>query len=146
MKIILKKISAESTISIRQQVLREGKPLESCYFDGDLLASTFHIGLFCDNILVGIISVYKKNAPLFIDENQYQIRGMAVLKDFQKRSFGEQLVAHVENTLRPLKCNLIWFNARISAIGFYEKMNYAQVGFSFTIENVGEHVVMFKKL
>ncbi len=146
MEVILKKIDAETTIPIRQKILRAGKPEKTCWFDGDMLDSTFHIGLYIENVLAGIVSVYEKKSMLFSDEIQFQIRGMAVSQDFQNRGFGYQLIVFAENELKLLNCNLIWFNARISAVGFYEKMNYIPIGTSFIIENVGEHVVMFKKI
>ena len=146
MIIKVKNITAEATIIIRHQVLRIGQPMESCWFDGDLLDSTIHIGLQLDNIVVGVISAYNKKTDLFTENNQYQIRGMAVLIDHQKKGFGEKLIDFAENELKLLTCNLIWFNARTSAIGFYQKMNYTQIGTPFNIEKVGEHVVMFKKI
>ena len=42
----IKKITSTDTFSVRHPVLRSGKPLESCHFDGDILATTSHYGLF----------------------------------------------------------------------------------------------------
>lgn len=39
---IIKKISSSETFLVRQPVLRAGKPLESCRFDGDDLEITHH--------------------------------------------------------------------------------------------------------
>ena len=48
---------------VRHPVLRAGKPVETCYFEGDELPTTTHFGLFFDELLIGVLSVYKKNAP-----------------------------------------------------------------------------------
>jgi hypothetical protein len=40
---------------------------------------------------------------------------------------------------------LIWFNARVEAVGFYEKMGYQKTGNLFEIPDVGVHILMFKK-
>ncbi|WP_235889608.1 hypothetical protein [Flavobacterium restrictum] len=56
----INKIPALTTFPVRQAVLREGKPLDTCYFDGDNLGTTTHFGIFLEDNLVGILSVYKK--------------------------------------------------------------------------------------
>ena len=71
---------------------------------------------------------------------------MAVLTDFQKKGIGELLVLYTEDYVRKQKGNLIWFNARELAVGFYEKLNYQKTGEPFLIPDVGLHYIMFKKL
>jgi GNAT superfamily N-acetyltransferase len=142
---IIKKISSAETFSVRHPVLRKGKPLESCHFDGDNLETTQHFGLYLDEELVGIISLFKKSNPDFKENNQYQIRGMAVLEDHRKKDFGKALIRYSEEQCKNQNVDLIWFNARIEASGFYEKMGYKKIGVPFEIPDVGEHIVMFKK-
>jgi len=142
---IIKKIAATETYSVRLPVLRKGKPIESCHFDGDDLETTLHFGLYLDPELVGIISLFKKNNPSFSEKNQYQIRGMAVLENHRKKDFGKTLIIHCEEECNNQGVDLIWFNARIEAVGFYEKMGYQKEGIPFNIPDVGKHIVMFKK-
>jgi hypothetical protein len=40
----------------------------------------------------------------------------------------------------------MWFNARETAIGFYEKSKYQKVGDGFKIADIGIHYVLFKKM
>ena len=61
---IIKKIAASETYSVRLPLIRKGKPIESCRFDGDDLKSTQHFGLYLSQKLVGIISLFKKIIPL----------------------------------------------------------------------------------
>lgn len=143
---IIKEIPSKETYTVRHPVLRKGKPLESCTFEGDDLETTHHFGLFFDNDLIGIISLYSKINTTFAGENQAQIRGMAVLEQHQKKGIGEALVKYCENYCLQKKMDLIWFNARTAAVGFYQKMNYKTVGEAFDIKDVGEHYLMFKKL
>ncbi|MDP5202468.1 GNAT family N-acetyltransferase [Flavobacterium sp. DG2-3] len=144
--ITIKEISSQETYAVRQPVLRKGKPIESCVFEGDDLASTHHFGLFDDENLIGIISLFNKINTIFAAQNQAQIRGMAVLETHQKKGFGEALVKHCETYCNKNKVDLIWFNARTAAVGFYQKLNYQPLGESFDIKDVGEHYLMFKKL
>ena len=69
---IIKKIAAAETYSVRLPVLRKGKPIESCRFDGDDLETTPHFGLYLEPELVGIISLFKNNNPNFSEKNLVQ--------------------------------------------------------------------------
>lgn len=142
----IKQIRTIDTFSIRHPVLRSGKPIESCHFDGDDLETTLHFGLFHESNLVGVISIFEVRNPLFVEESQFQIRGMAVLEHHQKKGFGEALVRHAEDYIKGQNGTMIWFNARIVAVGFYEKLGYQIIGASFDIGDVGEHYVQFKKI
>nr|WP_199000052.1 GNAT family N-acetyltransferase [Flavobacterium sp. ASV13] len=143
---IITEIPSKETYAVRQPVLRKGQPVESCIFEGDDLESTHYFGLFSDENLTGIISLYDKINPIFAEQNQAQIRGMAVLETHQKKGFGEALVKHCETYCNANKVDLIWFNARTAAVGFYKKMDYQPQGEPFDIKDVGEHYLMFKKL
>ncbi|MBX9808145.1 MAG: GNAT family N-acetyltransferase [Flavobacteriaceae bacterium] len=142
---IIKKIASTATFLVRHPVLRAGKPIGSCVFDGDDLETTLHFGLYLAQELVGIISLFKKSNPIFKEQNQYQIRGMAVLQNQQKKDFGKALVLHSEAYCKNQNVELIWFNARVEAVGFYEKMGYQNIGNTFEIPDVGVHILMFKK-
>jgi len=144
--VVIKQIEYEQTYPIRQVVLRPGRSLETCFFKGDELQTTFHFGLFYQEKLTGIISIFKNNNPLFSQTDQYQIRGMAVLPEYQKSGFGKQLVVYSEIFLRNKSILLVWFNAREIAVDFYKKSGYQVIGKTFEISDVGPHFVMFKKL
>jgi GNAT superfamily N-acetyltransferase len=142
----IRKITALETYSVRQAVLRKGKPLSTCLFDGDDLESTLHFGFFINTELAGIISLYKKNNENFETHNQYQIRGMAALEHHQKKGIGAALVLFCEDYCKKQLVELIWFNARTTAVGFYEKLGYQKTGMPFEIKDVGEHSLMSKIL
>ena len=140
------KIDAKKTYLVRQSVLRKGKPIESCLFEGDELPTTKHFGYFIQDNLIGIISLFECSNPLFIEEKQFQIRGMAVLDSFQKKGIGEALILHTEQYLKKNNEDFVWFNARETAVGFYQKLDYSILGTPFMIEGVGIHIVMYKKI
>lgn len=142
----LLEITADETLTVRQAVLRIGMPLESCLFDGDELDSTKHFGYFINNKLTAIVSIFKNNNSNFNLQNQFQIRGMAVLKKYQKCGIGKKLLLHSEIFCKSQNASIIWFNARESATGFYESMKYKKVGNAFEIKNIGTHFVMKKEL
>lgn len=142
----IKRITTKETYPIRQEVLRKGKPIESCYFANDDDTSTFHLGCFENEILKGIVSVYETQNLLFPETKQFQLRGMAVLSGNQKQGFGSLLVKEAEKVALKQNIELIWFNARENAVDFYKRINYVILGTRFEIEGVGPHFIMFKKL
>jgi ribosomal protein S18 acetylase RimI-like enzyme len=146
MKTSIKELKPEAIYPIRHEVLRKGKPFETTFFEGDHHEKTKHFGLILENKVVGVVSVYKKNCDSFEEKEQFQIRGMAILEEFQKKGFGKLLIKKAEADCSKQKADLIWFNARESAKKFYEKLNYKINGKPFDIANVGLHYIMFKKL
>jgi len=143
---IIKNISANETFLVRHPVLRAGKPIESCQFDGDTLETTKHFGLFMDEKIIGVVSVFNNKNTTFISPNQFQIRGMAILSKFQKRGFGEKLMIRCEEYIQSQKGTLIWFNARENAVSFYEKLHYKKIGDPFAIADIGLHYLMKKEI
>lgn len=146
LQITIRPIEPKETYAIRQIVLRPNRAIETCFFDGDEVQSTIHFGLYADGEQAGIISLFKNNSASFEHENQYQIRGMAVLEHFQKMNFGRELVTHSEAFLKSKDTELLWFNARASAVDFYKKLGYHIIGHAFDIPDVGTHYVMWKKI
>jgi ribosomal protein S18 acetylase RimI-like enzyme len=142
----IKEITTQETYLVRNLVLRPGKRIETCFFDGDNLEQTKHFGYFDDGKIVGVVSVYKNKNVIFKSPNQYQIRGMAILKEFQGSGCGKLLIKHCEDYLISIGTNLIWFNARETAVSFYEKLGYTKNGSPFAIADVGIHFLMFKNL
>lgn len=143
--ITIKEIPFQETFAIRHPVLRAGKPIESCHFKDDELNSTKHFGIFENDNLIGVASLFEQKNPFFDDENQMQLRGMAVLETHQKQGLGEKLLHHCEYYSKTKNKSLLWFNARINAVPFYKKSGYEIIGNPFEIEDVGTHFVMFKK-
>lgn len=142
----IKKITSRETFPVRHPVLRPGLPEDSCIFTGDNLETTAHFGLFDNEAIAGVISVFRASNPAFEAPLQFQVRGMAVLPQHQKKGFGEQLVQHAEEYVKQAGGNLIWFNAREAATGFYKKKGYHITGSPFDIPGVGTHYVMYKRL
>lgn len=142
----IKEISALETYPVRHPVLRSGKPIGSCHFDADELETTKHFGYIDHGRLVGVASLFAVKNEAFESPKQFQLRGMAVLLDHQKKGIGEKLAFHTEKYAIRENADLIWFNAREVAVGFYQKLGYEIFGKPFPISDIGLHYIMFKKL
>src|SRR5690606_30600009 len=129
---------------VRHPVLRKGKPLDSCKFDEDDLSTTFHLGAFDNDKLVGVVTIIKKENTSFLEKNQFQLRGMAVLEHYQGQGIGAILVKQSEDRVMEQIGSLVWLNARLVAISFYEKLGYKISSDKFEIPLVGMHYTMTK--
>ena len=114
--------------------------------DGDNLQTTFHLGLYITNELVGICSFFKNNHPLIVNASQYQLRGMAILDAYQGLGLGTLILSHGETLLKQQGIPVIWCNARVKATEFYNKMGYKIIGEPFDIKDIGLHYCMYKPL
>jgi len=139
-------ISATDTYAVRSPVLRSGLPMESCRFEGDALTTTMHFGIFRNALLSGVVSLFSQSTPFFANPKQIQIRGMAVMPEYRNCGFGAALVRHAETIAKIQNADLIWFKARQTAVGFYEKMGYQKIGQPFNIGDIGMHFIMYKHL
>ncbi|MBP1839337.1 GNAT family N-acetyltransferase [Formosa algae] len=144
--IVIKIIKAQDTYAVRHPVLRPGRPIEDCVFDNDEHPNTFHLGLFLNTMLVGVVTYMKTKKDEFTSEEQYQLRGMAVLENYQGLQFGKLLVNKGEAIIKEKHGDLIWLNAREIALHFYNKCGYEIIGDPFNIPKVGKHYMMFKNL
>jgi GNAT superfamily N-acetyltransferase len=142
----IREITPTLTYAVRQPVLRPGKSIETCRFDGDDLSSTTHFGLFEGDNLAGVASLFDNRHPGFSEFKQFQLRGMAVLEEYQGNGFGFALVEYAEDRVRRAGGDLVWFNAREKAVGFYENSGYKITGRPFNIGDIGTHYVMFKRI
>lgn len=140
----IRKIEPQDTYQIRKKVLREGIPLPF-EFNGDLDKDTFHLGAFKDAKIIAVSSYMKAKNNNFRG-TQYQLRGMATLKEFQGLGAGKIMLHKAYEILKDLHIDCLWCNARKIAVEFYQKQGMSTFGEKFDVEYIGEHYVMFKYL
>ena len=129
----VKQITAEETYDLRQKILRPGHEIASVHFACDQANSTIHAGVFSQEHIVGVSTV-SLNAPhddpfaqqFAMDLPQtlswWQVRGMATSEDVQSQGIGSvALNEAIRLTLNQDPQAVFWCNARIEALGFYQK-------------------------
>ena len=140
----IKKISAEETYAIRLEVLRKNIPLPY-KMKGDFSITTFHLGAFKNGALIAVSS-YMHVVNSSFKGNQYQLRGMATLKEYQGCGVGKQMLQEAFFILKEKQVNYLWCNARVNTVEFYKKQGLQIQGNLFTIPLVGAHYKMFVRL
>lgn len=146
MQIKIKKISTTETLPLRQKVLKPFLRPEECVNDGDDFSTTCHLGLFHLGQLVSTATFLLESHPDFSAGFPFRLRGMATDSKYQGQGFGKILLNYGVEHLRQKRCDLIWFNARISAFPFYEKLGFLHHGPLFELKNIGPHKVMYKPI
>ena len=143
---MVKFISADDVLPIRNEVLREGKLTpEACRFDNDELETSFHLGYFVNTDLAGIASFHNQSLTEF-NGHGYQLRGMATVEKYRGKGLGNQLLNFGMVYLRGQKVDYLWCNARKTALTFYLNSGFEIISEQFDVPGIGAHYKMYVKL
>lgn len=137
-------ISAQQTWPLRQKVLRSHLRVNECGVPDDATPTTFHLGLFYNQKLIGIASFLLESSPYLNAGLPYRLRGMATDEFYRGQGFGGQLLRFGLHLLKEKGCDLLWCNARLHAFPFYQSMGFQFYGELFNIKDSGPHKVMYK--
>ena len=147
MKVEITSIEVSKCYPLRHEMLRRGKPFETCYFDGDNSEGTFHLGAIVDNEIIGIISVYEKDLTQFKNSKGAQFRGIAVALKHQRKGVASKLINCAEKeTKKRMNPKYIWLNGRISANNLYLGRGFDLIGDPFEINTIGIHQRFIKMI
>ena len=127
----IEQIAYQNTWPIRHKVMWPDHPFDFVKIPED--PSGQHYGLFVENQLVSIISV-------FIREDEAQFRKFATVIEHQGKGYGGKLLAYILAELEAQKMKRIWCNARMNKTALYERYGlmatnetYVKGGIDFVI-------------
>ncbi|RTZ60251.1 MAG: N-acetyltransferase [Gammaproteobacteria bacterium] len=143
---VIKRIRAEQTYPLRQEILRPHRPAVECRFPNDFDDTTAHFGALDSGRIVGILSVYLASNEQLGIAHSWQLRAMATSEDHRGKGLGLRLLEAAESYVSAQGGKCIWANARLHALGFYKKAGYAAHGERFHIAHVGPHVLVTRML
>jgi GNAT superfamily N-acetyltransferase len=146
MKIL--RISHHDTWPLRTQVLIPDHDIKKAKFIGDDDDDiSFHLGAFNDGKLVSVASFFYDRNSLFPDLHQYQLRGMATQPECQNQGLSRELLKMAFPIIKQNLCSLLWCNAKITAVGFYEKVGFKKYNDEIIeIPEIGQHILMYKQI
>ncbi|GAB3926481.1 GNAT family N-acetyltransferase [Mucilaginibacter myungsuensis] len=144
---MIKFISVEDLLPIRNAVLREGHNLtdEQCRFPTDTIEGVFHLGYYVGEELACVASFHPQNYGEFAGK-AYQLRGMATTEKYRGTGLGNQLVNFAIVYLKGQKANYVWCNARKVAVKFYKGLGFEVISGEFEVAGIGPHYVMYVKI
>jgi GNAT superfamily N-acetyltransferase len=147
--IVIRPAQWQELVDLRHVILRQGLPREAAVFEGDDLPSSRHCGAFCEGVAVGCATLL---ASRWEHEPAWQLRGMATAPELRGMGLGRAMLEQLESALVadaqadgtvPL---LLWCNARVPAVRFYQNQRWAVISEQFEIPTAGPHVKMMKRL
>jgi GNAT superfamily N-acetyltransferase len=109
----IKRVAADKTWDLRQKVMWPTKPKDFVVLPND--DEGLHYGLFENQHLVSVVS-------LFINGQMAQFRKFATDVDFQGMGYGTKLLKYLIDEAKVLNISELGCDARVSAIGFYERL------------------------
>jgi GNAT superfamily N-acetyltransferase len=149
---VVKRISAEDTRPLRQQLLRRGVPLEHLLYNGDLQPDTLHVGAFAAEKHIGIATVMCQPPnisdgvpavhPHPNEMTAFRLRGMAVTDEAQGKGVGAAMLKACAGHVAQQGGAFLWCDARITARDFYSKYGFVIIGEEYSVPNVGPHYFM----
>jgi len=118
----IRKIDAETTLPLRQQVLWPNKTLEECRVEDDDLGE--HYGVDKQGLLVCVASV-------FIQQDTARLRKFATLEAFQRQGIGQFVLSRIIEDLKASGVRTFWCDARESACSLYQRFGMTASGERF---------------
>jgi ribosomal protein S18 acetylase RimI-like enzyme len=128
----IEQIRYELTWRIRHEVMYPDLPFEAIKLPTD--PDGIHFGLYAGDHLTSVISVFSQG-------HRYQFRKFATINAAQGKGYGSMLLSYVIAYIRQEGGNTIWCNARISAMGFYERFGFRPRGDYFSEHGI-DFVIM----
>ena len=139
-------ITSEQTLELRQKVLKPYLSKKECLNPEDFQATTTHFGLFYNNRLISIATIFPESNKVLHCGFPYRLRGMATDINYQGQGFGGALLMSIIDFLKDKRCDLLWCNARLKAFQFYRANGFQNSGEIFELPDIGPHKVMYKRI
>jgi GNAT superfamily N-acetyltransferase len=129
----------QQMVQLRNDILR--KPLGLSFTPEELAKEKDEIliAAFEDEKMLGCCMLVKSGG------STVRLRQMAVLNNLQGKGIGRALMQFAENIARDLGYKKLTMHARVTAVGFYEKLGYEVVGDTFEEVTI-QHNSMEKSL
>jgi GNAT superfamily N-acetyltransferase len=124
---VIRRAAAEEVRPLRNLVLRGVTPGPPAPYD--LEPTTVHVAAFDDGQCVGTVTIFPKAYDG--EPAAWQLRGMAVAREFRGTGIGTRLLDTVIAIVRAADAPLLWADGRCSALGFYTDAGWDVVGEEF---------------
>jgi GNAT superfamily N-acetyltransferase len=141
----VRRCGADDVIGLRRSVLRPHLSADEARYAADDGPGAVH---FCaedgTGRVVSVATLLREVPPWRADvPNGWRLRGMATASDWRGRGAGSVVLGAVFAHVRAEGGGLLWCNARLSAVKFYERAGMATTGAPWEEPVIGPHVAMF---
>ena len=139
-------IDAEKIRPLRHAELRRGQHFSTTSYLRDHAADTFHMACMAGSNVVTCATFYPEKTDKILAKNPYRLRGMATDSNFRRKGYGRDLMRESFQKLKLFGADILWCNARLVAISFYESLGFKIIGEIFDVEGIGPHYYMYKEI
>ena len=145
MSLSIRVASTSEVRPLRQLVLRAGMDSQNVDFEGDDEITTVHVAAIdSENQIVGVSTWLVRPFSSQPQVIALQLRGMATQVELQSRGIGALLLEAGEKYGATIGAQIVWANARDTALDFYHRNGYRTVGDGFieSVTQLPHHQVM----
>lgn len=144
--VVVRRVDAATTLPLRAAVLRAGMDPSAAVAPGDDAPDTwFFAAMTPDGSVLSTVNI-RPAAPDFAADGAgwWRLRGMATAPEARGRGHARAVVTAALDHVDALGGG-VWCNARLPAVGFYEKLGFERIGEPWHDPNLGPHVKMVRR-
>ena len=146
LQVEINKVDAEKIRPLRHSELRKGQDFSTTSYLKDYEEGTFHMACIVDDKIVTCATFYAQTSMKIKSNNPYRLRGMATDSQFKRKGYARNLMIESFKELKKRNCDMVWCNARLVAVSFYESLGFKIKGDLFDIAEIGPHYYMYKEI
>ncbi len=154
---VVRRVPAAVVRPLRTAVLRPGWTDRLATYPEDETVAV-HVAAFRDGVDTpdGVGTVYAEAPPdahrgeipeaAYAPGASWRLRGMATSDEARGTGLGRVVLEACFAVVRQSGGQVLWCNARLVAVPFYERLGMAAVGPEFDIPGIGPHYVMWSRV
>jgi ribosomal protein S18 acetylase RimI-like enzyme len=132
--VVVAEVPGSVTADLRRAVLRSGPAAAAPLFDNDV-PGALYLAATVDGVVVGCGTFLPEPLPDDPDgRSAWRLRGMATDPAWHGQGVGRAVLTDGLARAAAAGVDLMWCNARTSALGFYRRMGFETVGEEFVTE------------
>ncbi len=138
------RVDVERVIDLRHGVLREGLPRSEAIFAGDHAADAIHVAATLDGRVIGCGTFHPDQ---WESRPSWRLRGMATAPGYRGLGVGSRVLDRLVGLSQSIRATqVVWCNARVPAVGFYQSHGWEIVSEQFNIPTAGPHHRMIRRI
>lgn len=137
-RFVVAAVPVEEVHDLRRRVLRRDTPTDDVDFSGDDDPHTCHLAVRdAAGTVIATSTWSEQECPDRPSRRALQLRGMAVDDGWQRRGLGAVLLAAGMDLAADRGIDVVWANARDTAVAFYLAHGFATSGAGFVTQDTG---------
>ena len=143
----VERVPSDVGLPLRHRVLRAHQPIDELRSPDDDHPDTGNFVAFAGDEVVSTASV-RREAPPWAPEapRAWRLRGMATAEEWRGRGVGAEVLDAVVGHVRDHGGGLLWCNARVRAVAFYQRGGFRTRGEEWVEPVIGPHIAMEREV